>query len=221
MCRTFLAIGSSNDPIQLGVCRFSAAPAGLAPAERRIDHYWPASSRCSPFFPCFRRSARGPGGGYTGKMAKGLGEAAFLVANPPLRWGKPSGGGIALSTKSTDRLRVGLRWRFAAQNFPNRQSHPPTPTTMLRIMPGDGRLTAKRKPQVLAGHEVAARFRFRGGLSLSIGSRCGRVFFQNSTFSPSAEDHARQGVGAAAPVAARQSLQNYRGCLLTRVYNYG
>ena len=35
------------------------------------------------------------------QTAKGVGEAAILVANPALRWGKPSGGG----TKSTDRLR--------------------------------------------------------------------------------------------------------------------
>ena len=37
-------------------------------------------------------------------MAKGSGGVAFLVANPSLRWGKPSGGG----TKPTDRLPGGI-----------------------------------------------------------------------------------------------------------------
>ncbi len=42
----------------LAVCRFSRerylAPAGLDPAEQRIDYYWTALNRCSPFSPLFR-----------------------------------------------------------------------------------------------------------------------------------------------------------------------
>jgi hypothetical protein len=47
------------------------APAGLAPAERRTDHYRLAFNHSSPFFPRFRRPARGPGGGNEEKTAKG------------------------------------------------------------------------------------------------------------------------------------------------------
>ena len=41
-------------------CKRLPAPAGLGPAERRIDHYHygPASDRYSPFFPLFGRPAR-------------------------------------------------------------------------------------------------------------------------------------------------------------------
>ena len=96
------------------------APAGLVPAERRIDHYWPASSRCSPFFPCFRCPARGPGSGNTGKTAKGVGAAAFLVAKPPLRWDKPSGGG----TKSTNRKLAGVPKRCCKRLLANKTYSP-------------------------------------------------------------------------------------------------
>ena len=75
------------------------APAGLAPAERGIDHYRPVHNRYSPFFPLFGHPAHGPGGRKEEKTAKGAGEVAFLVANPSLRWGKPSGGGTKSSTR--------------------------------------------------------------------------------------------------------------------------
>ena len=88
---------SLSDPIQLVVCRFSQeavpAPAGLAPVERRIDHYGLASNRPSPFFRTFRRPALRAGRRKVRKNGEtGAAEAAFLVANPSLHRGKPGGG---------------------------------------------------------------------------------------------------------------------------------
>ena len=82
----------------------------------------------------------GPRAGWPkrGKTAKGAREVAFLVANPPLRWGKPSGGG----TKSTDRRLVGV-W----------QSHAPCRAPTAAMPAG----------HPLAGHGAPARVPARVG----------------------------------------------------------
>ena len=68
-----------------------------SPAERRIDHYGPASNRCSPFLPLFRRPARRAGRRKSGKNGETGCARRVLVANPALRRGKPSGGVHSLS----------------------------------------------------------------------------------------------------------------------------
>ena len=46
--------GNMNKRFAYLVKKHCPAPAGLAPAERRIGHYRPASNHCSPFFLLFR-----------------------------------------------------------------------------------------------------------------------------------------------------------------------
>ena len=85
-------------------CKRLPAPAGLAPVERRIGHYRPASNHSSPFFLLFRRRGKpnppgqaNPAAEKQKKRRNGVGGGSILVANPPLHRGKPGGGVYSLS----------------------------------------------------------------------------------------------------------------------------
>ncbi len=77
-------------------------PAGLVPAERRIDCYQLALQSSFAVFSFFPPPGVGRAAQRRKKRRKRAGEASLLVTNHSLRWSKPSGG----ETKSTDRKRV-------------------------------------------------------------------------------------------------------------------
>ena len=106
--------------IQQAVCRFSrkrsSAPAGLAPAERRIDHYGPALKHCSPFFSSFPPSQSNhwvPG--ERRKRGKN-GESGARSAISSCQSSAPLGQAQRGRDKSTDRKLDGVAQRLGYNN---------------------------------------------------------------------------------------------------------